>query len=103
MLLTLGYADPKGVALEMGSNTIRISTLNSGLKGSANVIVTRVVDVTPLTVHHVDPEPGGTYGFRIVVFLSEQIDPASVAGAIEVFDKNAQPIPGTGVFNELRL
>lgn len=96
--VTIGYADPKGVPLEMGSNTIQITTSNSGLNGNAKITITRVVDVTPPTVHHVDP-----YRSRIVVFFSEQLDPASVVSAINVFDTNAQPIPGTSEFNPLKL
>jgi len=93
----------KGIPLEMGSNLIRVTTSNSGLIGNAEITITRVVDVTPPTVHHVDPEPGGTYGFRILVYFSEQLDPASVVGAINVFDKNTQPIPGTSEFDPLKL
>ncbi len=93
----------KGIPLEMGSNLIRVTTWNSGLSGNAEITITRVVDVTPPTVHHVDPEPGGTYGFRILVYFSEQLDPASVVGAINVFDKNTQPIPGTSEFDPLKL
>jgi hypothetical protein len=96
--VTIGYADPKGVPLEMGSNTIQINTGNSGLRGNAQITITRVVDVTPPTVHHID-----TYRSRIVVFFSEQLDPASIVSAINVFDINAQPIPGTSEFNPLKL
>lgn len=96
--VTIGYADPKGVPLEMGSNTIQINTGNSGLRGNAQITITRVVDVTPPTVHHID-----TYRSRIVVFFSEQLDPASIVSAINVFDINGQPIPGTSEFNPLKL
>ena len=101
--VTIGYADPKGVPLEMGSNTIQINTGNSGLRGNAQSPITRVVDVTPPPVHSVDPEPGGTYGSRIVVYFSEQLDPASVVSAINVFDNNSQPVPGTSEFDPLKL
>jgi hypothetical protein len=93
----------KGIPLEMGSNLIQVTTSNSGLKGNAEITITRVVDVTPPTVHHVVPEPGGTYSFAILVYFNEQLDPASVVSAINVFDNNTQPIPGTSEFNPLRL
>ena len=99
----LGYVDPKGVPLEMGSNTIRVTTTNSGLNGNAEITITRVVDVTPPTVHHVTPEPGGTYNSRVSVYFSEQLDPSSVVSAIIVFDENAQPLPGTIEFDPLKL
>jgi hypothetical protein len=93
----------KGIPLEFGQNRIRITTTNSGLVGNAEITVTRVVDVTPPTVQYVDPEPGGTYGFRIVAYFDEQLDPASVIGAISVFDEDANPIAGTSEFDALRL
>jgi hypothetical protein len=101
--VTIGYADPKGIPLEMGSNRVQVTTTNSGLNGNAEITITRVVDVTPPTVHSVDPEPGGTYGWRIVVYFSEQLDPASVITAISVVDDNAQSIAGTSEYDPLKL
>jgi len=101
--VTIGYADPKGIPLEMGSNTIQVTATNSGLIGEAKITVTRVVDVTPPTVHSVEPEPGGTYTSRIVVYFSEQLDPASIVTALNVVDGNAQPVPGTSEFDPLKL
>jgi hypothetical protein len=102
--VTIG-ADPNGIPLELGLNTIQISASNFGSNGNATITITRVVDVTPPTVHHVDPEPGGTYGPRLVVlvYFSEQLDPASVVNAINVFDENAQPVPGTSEFDPTKL
>ena len=91
--VTLGYADPKGFPLEMGSNTIQITTSNSGLNGNAKITITRVVDVTPPTVYSVDPIPDGTYQrMGVTVYFSEQLDPTSVTTALLVVDDIGQPI-----------
>ena len=91
--------DAKAIPLGMGSNDIHINTSNSGYEGNTTFRITRVVDVIPPKVQNVDPKPGGTYGFRIVVNFNEQLDPASLVGAINVFDQDASPIPGTSEFN----
>ena len=95
----------KGIPLEIGPNLIRISTTNSGLIGIAEITVTRVVDVTPPTVFRVVPEPGETSGSRnrVTVYFEEQIDPASLVGAISVFDSMARAVPGTTEYDPLRL
>ena len=94
-----------GIPLNMGPNRIEVTTTNSGLIGSTQVTVTRVLDVTPPTVFRVDPEPDETRAFasRIEVYFDEQIDPASLVGAISVFDSMAQPVSGSVEYSALRL
>lgn len=95
----------KGIPLDFGPNRIRVTTSNSDLTGNGQVTITRVTDVTPPTVFRVLPEPGATSGSRnrITVYFEEQVDPASLVGAISVFDGMAQPVPGTTDYDPLRL
>lgn len=97
------FTDPAGIALDMGPNTIRVSVSESGRSRAAEITVTRVIDVTPPTVHSVDPIDGGRYVFRVVVFFTEQLDPASVATALQVIDGTGQVAPGTSLYDPLRL
>lgn len=92
----------KGVPLEVGPNLIRITTTNSGFVGNAEITVTRIIDVIPPTLHSVVPEPDGT-GSRISVYFREQIDPASLVGAISVVDVSDQLVPGTTEYDAVRL
>jgi hypothetical protein len=102
--VTIGYADPNGIPLKMGSNRVQVTTTNSGLNGDAEITITRVVDVTPPTVHSVNPEPGGTESVGgIVIYFSEHLDPASVITAISVVDENNQPVAGTSEYDPLKL
>lgn len=101
--VALQNADPKGIALQMGANTIRVTATNSGARGEAVVTINRVVDVTPPTVHSVVPEDGGTYTFVVEVRFSEQIDPASIVTALNVVDDLAQPVAGTSEYDPLKL
>jgi len=96
-------AYPTGIPLEIGPNTIRVSAAHLGISGNAEIIITRVVDVVPPNVLSVNPEPGGTYDFRIVVQFSELLDPASTAAALLVADDNGQPAPGMSEFDSLKL
>ncbi len=103
--VALQSADPKGIALQMGANTIRVTATNSGARGEAVVTINRVVDVTPPTVHSVVPEDGATGAstIRVEVLFSEQIDPASVVTALSVVDDNAQAVSGTSEYDPLKL
>lgn len=94
---------PSGIPLQMGANSIRVSVEDADHIGSSDITVTRVVDTTPPSVFAVDPEPDGTYSWRIVVYLGEQLDPQRVAGSLEVFDNNGQPVAGTTVYDPLKL
>ena len=95
----------KGVPLDVGPNRITVTTNNSGLTGRVQVTVTRVVDVTPPTVFRVEPEAGETDAVRnrITVYFDEQVDPASLVGAITVTDSMMQPVAGTIEYDALRL
>ncbi len=103
--VTLQSADPKGIALQMGANTIRVTATNLGARGEAVVTINRVVDVTPPTVHSVVPKDGATdaSSIRVEILFSEQIDPASVVTALSVVDDNAQAVSGTSEYDPLKL
>ena len=92
-----------GIQLQMGANSIRVSVEDADHIGSREITVTRVVDTTPPSVYGVDPAPDGTYYWRIVVYFAEQLDPERVAGSLEVFDSNGQPVAGTIVYDPLKL
>jgi len=99
-------ANPAGIPLEMGTNTIRVSAEDSARIGATEITVTRVVDVTPPTVHSVYPGPGTTtasYTSAPRVNFSEQLFPASVTFALQVTDENGQQISGTSEYDPLRL
>jgi hypothetical protein len=92
-----------GIPLEVGANAIRISVSDSNNSGTSEITVTRVTDVTPPSVHSVDPEPDGIYGFRVVVYFTEQLDLDSAANALQVADSNGQPISGLPVYDSRYL
>lgn len=93
----------EGIPLKLGENVIRISAHDSGLRGMAEIKVTRVADITLPAVHSVDPEPGGTYYFRIVVYFDEQLDLASTMNALLVVDDIGMPVPGMSDYDPLDL
>jgi hypothetical protein len=87
----------------MGANTIRVSVEIQNHSGASNITIIRVADVTPPSVYSVEPEPDGTYYFRVVVSFTEQLDPESITNALQVFDSTGQPATGTTVYDPLKL
>lgn len=92
-----------GIPLKMGANSIRVSVEDRDHIGSSEITVTRVVDTTPPTVYSVDPAPNGTFYYRVLIYLAEQLDPQRVAGTLEVVDSNGQPVAGAIVYDALKL
>ncbi|MGW8194715.1 MAG: Ig-like domain-containing protein [Desulforhopalus sp.] len=94
---------PAGIPLEMGANSIRVSVDDADNSGINEITVVRVTDVTPPSVYEVDPEPGGTYYFRVLVYFTEQLDPSDVTNTLQVFDSNGTPTPGVTEYDPLKL
>ncbi len=94
---------PAGIPLEMGANSIRVSVDDADNSGIDEITVVRVTDVTPPSMYKVDPEPGGTYYFRVLVYFTEQLDPSDVTNTLQVVDSNGIPTPGVTEYDPLKL
>jgi hypothetical protein len=92
-----------GIPLEMGANSIRVSVDDADNSGINEITVVRVTDVTPPSMYKVDPEPGGTYYFRVLVYFTEQLDPSDVTNTLQVVDSNGIPTPGVTEYDPLKL
>jgi hypothetical protein len=92
-----------GIALAMGTNTIRVSVDIQNIRGTNEITVIRIPDVTSPSVYNVEPEPDGIYYFPVVVSFTEQLDPESVTNALQVVDSFGQPATGTTVYDPLKL
>lgn len=94
---------PTGIPLQIGVNSINVGVVDADHIGSSQITITRVVDTTPPTPFSLDPAPDGRYYSTVIVYFAEQLDPQRVAGSIEVFDSNGQPVAGTIVYSPLKL